>query len=230
MNGWKHALIIALRRNSGYHAGRHRGQYALAFNVKLYGVDCHIDSTIKKLRESGDWPKGSADKVEGYIESGRLEWDSDRQYEWAVEGARSGLENNDTYRYVRPDISKKYGLDSDGPFDVDYTQTGRSGGYIALTWFEGKEMTISNDELIERLESNDGNYRYTGEWCQKLCAFIAECDLMFNSKVASAEVIYQMAYRLGSEVSDLIDEDEAAAVEAEKVRYWHERDVLTVAA
>lgn len=231
MNGWKRALIIALRHNSGYHGGRHEGQYALAFNVKLYGVDNDIDSVTEALREpASDWPEEYADKVAGYIESGRLTWDADQEYEWSLRSVQSSLEDDDTYRYVRPCVGKKYGVDDSQSFDVKYTQTGRSGGYIALTRFEGKEMTISNDELIERLESNDGNYRYSSHWCQKLCAFIAECALMFNSKVASAEVMHQMAWRLGSEVSDLVDEDDAAEIEALHVRYWHERDVMTVAA
>lgn len=230
MNSWKRAAINALRHNSGYRA-RYHEQYALAFNVKLDYVDSSTEGVIEALREgNSDWPKDYADKAEAYIESGRLEWDAENAWQWALEDVQRSLEDGEGYNYVRPDVSKKFGLDSEGPFDVSYTQTGRSGGYIALTQFEHRDMNISNDELIERLESNDNNYHYTGAWCQKLCAFITECGLMFNSKTASKEVMYQLAFRMGQDVDELVDEDAAAAAEAEKVRYWHERDVMTESA
>lgn len=113
--------------------------------------------------------------------------------------------------------------------DVSYTFCGRSGGYIAMTEFEGRGLRMSTDQLIEVLR-DDGETEHDGyynKWCQRLCAMIYECDRMFTTQNAAAEIMYQLAWRLGREVEEWQEERSKFKAERRERRYWESRDVVT---
>jgi hypothetical protein len=114
-------------------------------------------------------------------------------------------------------------------FDVSYGFAGRSGGYIVMTEFEGQDLQISCDDFVERLRTSDehGHYHYTNAWCQKLCAMIYECDQMFTTQNAAAEIMHQMAFRLGWEVEEWQKQRNKFKAERRERRYWESRDVVT---
>jgi len=110
-------------------------------------------------------------------------------------------------------------------FDVSYGFAGRSGGYIVMTEFEKHGLCVSNDQLIEWLRAEESSY--SNKWCRKLCAMIYECDQMFTTQKAAAEIMYQMAYRLGRNVEEWQEERTAFKAERRERRYWESRDVVT---
>jgi hypothetical protein len=113
-------------------------------------------------------------------------------------------------------------------FDASFELHGRSGKHLCLTEFEGRSLEMSSDKFAETLRKWDDGY--SNEWCQKLLAYIAECDEMFSSKAVKGEFDYQVLYRAAQDLNDLYDECEKAQKEAAERLYWAERDVMTEAA
>lgn len=113
-------------------------------------------------------------------------------------------------------------------FDVSYGFAGRSGGYIVMTEFEGRNLCLSTDHLVDRLNNDDNcANNYPNAWCQKLCAMIYECDRMFTSQKASDEIMYKMAWQLGRQVEEWQEERDKFKAERRERRYWESRDVCT---
>lgn len=111
-------------------------------------------------------------------------------------------------------------------FDVKWTFTGRSGGYIALEEFQHVGLKQTSESLAGAIrDDEEGNF--SNKWCHELLAMIAEWDSNFNRKNVHAEFLYQCAYRAAEKLSELVEETVAANKEAAEVQVWAERDVVT---
>lgn len=118
-------------------------------------------------------------------------------------------------------------------FDVSFELHGRGGKHLCLTEFEGRGLNVRSDHLAEAIRDDSQEWdrgNYPNEWCQKLLAYIHECDIMFDHKAVRSEFDYQVLFRAAQELNDVYDECEKAAKEAEEVAYWNSRDIATVTA
>lgn len=263
MNIFRKLLIDALEDNGGY-GGNHRSdRYPIAFNVKVHG-SCDVDRIIDKLAE-GD-PKQAKlarylmdnDLIQW---DGDSEWywaveqaresatDSDSYRTMSPTTAtRFGLPYTRFPRKYKRRTNEgafypagKPGWMSVDPYtapryDVKFAFAGRSGGYVVIDGFEGKQLRgMSTESLIDDIKDDDGGY--TNEWCQALVAMIYEWDRCFTWKTATEAVRYQMAFSLNQiveewqeQMRDIREAKKATAREAIEVAYWHERDVMTEAA
>lgn len=114
-------------------------------------------------------------------------------------------------------------------FKVEWEFAGRQGKHLCLSWFEGKSLRMRSDDLSADITSDSEAESYSNEWCQKLLAFIHECDLCFTSANVKQEFEYQVSFRAADELHDLYEECVAAAKEKAEADYWAERDVMTEA-
>lgn len=106
-------------------------------------------------------------------------------------------------------------------FDATFEFHGRGGKHLCLVEFEGVSIEHSSDDLADLIRNHNDERGgcYSNEWCQKLLAYIHECDLMFTSKLAGEEFEYQCRFRAADELHDLYEQckaerEEAAEVEA----------------
>ena len=263
MNIFRKLLIDALEDNGGYGGHYRSDRYPIAFNVKVNG-SCDVTHIIDKLAE-GD-PKLAKlarylmdnDLIQWGGDS-EWYWAVEQARESVTEGdAFRTMSPATAIRFGLPYIRfpRKYKrrtteaayYPSDKPgwvlvnpyvapqYSVSFAFAGRSGGYVVIDGFEGKQLrSMSTESLIDDIKDDDGGY--TNEWCQALVAMIYEWDRCFTPKVATDEVRYQMAFSLGRIVEewreamrDTREAKKAAAREAIEVAYWHERDVMTEAA
>lgn len=263
MNIFRKLLIDALEDNGGY-GGNHRSdRYPIAFNVKVHG-SCDVDHIIDKLAE--EYPEQAKlahhlmhnDLIQ-WDGDAHWEWavedarnsvtDSDahrtmnpttairfglpyirfpRKYKRRTTEAAYYPAGKPGWVLVNPYVAPQY--------SVSFAFAGRSGGYVVIDTFEGKQLRgMSTESLIDDIR--DDNNRYTNKWCQGLVAMIYEWDRCFTWKTATDEVRYHMAYSLGRIVEewrdamrDIREAKKATAREAIEVAYWHERDVMTEAA
>lgn len=91
-------------------------------------------------------------------------------------------------------------------FDVSWEFHGRGGKHLCLTEFEGRSLEHSSEDLAEMIRNPDNAANYSNEWCQKLLAFIHECDLCFTHQAVEQEWEYQASYRLAQELNDAHEE------------------------
>lgn len=110
-------------------------------------------------------------------------------------------------------------------FDVEWEFAGRQGKHLCLTEFEGHKLDMRSADLAEAIRENESGY--SNEWCQKLLAFIHECDLCFTQEAIREEFKYQMLYQLAQELDEVADETKRLKKEAAERQYWAERDVNT---
>jgi len=261
MNIFRKLLIDALEDNGGY-GGHHRSdRYPIAYNVKVHG-SCDTAAVIAKLAE--EYPKQAKlarylmdnDLIQW---DGDNEWywaveqarssviDSDsyctmspttatwfglpyirfpRKYKRRTTEAAYYPSDKPGWVLVNPYVAPQY--------SVSFAFAGRSGGYVVIDGFEGKQLRgMSTESLIDDIKDDDGGY--TNKWCQALVTMIYEWDRCFTPRQATEEVRRHMAYRLGRIVEewreamrDVREAKKATAKEAIEVAYWHERDVMTV--
>lgn len=261
MNIFRKLLIEALEDNGGYGGHYRSDRYPIAFNVKVHG-SCDVDHIIDKLAEGdpklaklarylmdNDLIQWDGDTHWGWaVEDARNNvTDSDpyrtmspttatrfglpyirfpRKYKRRTTEAAYYPAGKPGWMQLDPWVAPTY--------NVKFAFTGRSGGYVVIDGFEGKQLRgMSTESLIDDIKDDDGGY--TNKWCQGLVAMIYEWDRCFTRKTATDEVRYHMADSLGRIVEewrdamrDTREAKKAAAREAIEVAYWHERDVMTV--
>lgn len=196
-NKLRELCIRAVRDNGGYDS-----RNPLAWNVKVRGVDLSHKNMVK---------------VAGLNEKLKFaEWDENVQCESAIENAKYAITESDCYRMINPKIAKKYGLDANDMYDVQYGFVGRSGGYITITEFEGVKLNKwDNNELVDYLNPSLG-YCAANDWAIKLLAFIEECNLYFTWENAKNEIEYQAAFQY-----------QLLYKENREREYWNSRDIQT---
>lgn len=263
MNIFRKLLIDALEDNGGYGGNYRSDRYPIAFNVKIHG-SCDNDHIIAKLAEED--PKQAKlarylmdnDLIQWGGDS-EWYWAVEQARESVTEGdAFRTMSPATAIRFGLPYIRfpRKYKrrtteaayYPSDKPgwvlvnpyvapqYSVSFAFAGRSGGYVVIDGFEGKQLRgMSTESLIDDIKDDDGGY--TNKWCQSLVAMMYEWDRCFTWKTATDEVRYHMAYSLGRIVEewreamrDIREAKKATVKEAIEVAYWHERDVMTEAA
>ena len=211
-NIWRELLARAIEDNGGYYANHDK--VALAWNVKIHaGVE-----DLAEYTGSANFKDNMPDEV---LEDKKLlkeaiklaDWNKDHVWQWALDDVREGVSGNyaaDTYRSMTPARFNHFGLiEAKGGtyFDVEFSFCGRSGGYICIKTFEGVALgNISASQLAESLREPDhwNGSEYPNAWCQKLVAFIAECDEMFTREKAEAEFSYQIDYMAARAVEDAV--------------------------
>lgn len=238
-NIFRKLLVQAIGFNGGYSRGYH-DRWALSWEVGLYYANLdknHIYEVMKK--DVGDepmhpdlewdpeqqWMRGQEDLAEG------LNDDDGRRTYSPETAARHGLPYHKfprRFKRYEGEIvyypAKLKGWILDDPyeckyFDVEFGLAGRGGKHLVVERFEGINLALSSDELIERIE-DQSNWHFSNQWCRNLLAMIDEWDKMFTSKNASKELEYQAANRMYCELCDLNKE------QAER-QFWAERDVAT---
>lgn len=156
-------------------------RWLFTWNVKLYGLNLDFDhllelykreSNHRKLTDN-DWLSQAREIHGRKLES--LE-------HWAIEDASMSVNDSDCFKM----------LWSGEELDVDYQFIGRSGGHIALTRFEGVEMSADNDPLDDMPMSD----------LRKLYRLVVMLDHDFTQAKACAEVEYQAAFILFENLCD----------------------------
>ena len=142
-------MIAAIQQLAQRHDD-HYDPYHLCFNVKCYTVDLELPDMLKRLRdEEGDpqythnpeWlrpVKEKFDEVEQYL------------YDWGVEDARRHFVDDGPYQ------SDSFRTLYDGTkVDVEYAFIGRSGGWLAVTKFEGYRFDERGTDVESILDEMD---------------------------------------------------------------------------
>lgn len=116
--------------------------YHLCFNVKAYGVDFSFSNMLEKWKYyNGDQPYMHNPE---WLEQVKEKYEEVKQYlwEWGVETARM--------QFAGPHSNSAYQMLWDGtPVSVQYEFVGRSGGWLAITEFEGYDFDRPLDEDLE---------------------------------------------------------------------------------
>lgn len=123
----------------------------LAWNVKCYDVDFSAEHLIEVFRTSGEYDtRPDGDRWLDYPEWRKpalalYEEHKDNLWEWAVEDARRNTQDDTNRSLWKGDL-----------LDVVYEFSGRSGGWLIITRFEGTKLEdMDGDEFREYLDGLD---------------------------------------------------------------------------
>lgn len=193
----------------------HYKNYPLVWNVKAY-PDLDLDAFREWQKENSELPDLADAEKRGFVERAHKE-NEDKLFQWGLEGARDSVLDSDVYSMTR--FSAEL-------FNINATFVGRSGGYFALTSFDGVKLEgLSTDELKEVLEEFDNLtlFRWT--------MYNVELTHCMTSKVATDEVQYQAFWQLERQIEGFYDDFDIGmwkVVESETVKgYYRVRNTRT---
>jgi hypothetical protein len=173
-----------LNRRGRYY--REHGHLLFVFNVKVYSPDLSFDHLLDLHDKSG---YGEGKVTDPYwVEEARqrhAEMDLDDLYQWAIEDAGRLITDSDSFTHLY-----------DGtPVDVGFAFVGRSGGWIALTKFEGIKL-IDPDYLRDLFEGNaeDGAPTMSYQSLRRLYALVRILEHDLTQDKAESEVEFQAAF------------------------------------
>jgi len=156
------ASYLINRRGRYY---RDYGHLLFVCNVKVYSPDLDFDTLLDLYGKSG-YGEGKVTDA-SWVEEARqrhAETDQDDLYQWAIEDAGRLAMDSDCYTHLY-----------DGtPVDVEYAFVGRSGGWIALTKFEGVKLIDPEylRDLFEGDEEDGDRPTLSDEALQRLYALV----------------------------------------------------------
>jgi hypothetical protein len=182
------AAYLLNRRGRHY---RDYGHLLFTFNVKVYDPDLDFDHLLDLYRKNGY----GEDKINdpGWIDEARqrhTETDQDDLYQWAIKDAGRLVTDSDCFNHL-----------SDGtPVEVEYAFVGRSGGWIALTTFEGIKLTDSEylQGIFERNQEDGETPTMTYEELRRLYALVRMLEHDLTPEKAQAEVEHQASFNFFS--------------------------------
>lgn len=112
-------------------------------------------------------------------------------------------------------------------FDVEWEFLGRQGKHLCLVSFEGRKLKDYSKWFAQSLREPPTAEEYSNEWCQKLVAFIHECDLMFEYKNIASEFEYLALFRFYCRIEEIEEQTKKMLKETAERQFWAERDVMT---
>lgn len=173
------------RQSRGYH-GR---TYRFCWNVKIYRADFGGDS----LRQhNADLDPAFDDRWNDHLEN---------------DGYLFTLFSNDAARQINEDEWCSYPGDDQGDWKFNFA--GRSGGWIVLEKWRGRDMRNPDADDLAEMDLDDLTAFYRGIRC---------ADSDFTQAKAAAEVEYQAAfYREQLEAEWRAEKDTAIAAEVEQI-------------
>lgn len=237
MNTYRRLLAEAILANGGYSSGYDR--WPLAWNVKDYSLDTRFAKLIEAAKEL--YHEYHAEKLQlspDTLKALAKKWDSPQRqestYYRVFEDLRDGVTDDDTYRTLRPDIERRYGLDLDelamrskfvaregyraarkraanlsrscNYFNVKFVFAGRQGGHLVIDTFEGVRLWGSTAKATaEDLMTQETNY--SNDWAQRLLAMVQEWDLCFTRQNVADEAQHQAAYRLMTYLEEEVESE-----------------------
>lgn len=212
-------LIQALKNNGGYSSG-YRDRYAIAFNVKVYGyIDSHLveQGIINNIPTVDiNYLKDKGFSLDSWIKDNQESIDSID----VIESIRTQVTDSDCYNYNQQ-VDKYH--------KVTFDFSGRSGGYLVVTDFDGKSLQLSNDDLIEQLELLDNDKEqttdsyYSNKWCRNLLVMLNQWENDFSRDSANQAYSYEVGFQLSQRLETIIE----SMQEKDKVQYWNSRDIVT---
>lgn len=177
------AKYLMDRRSRSY---RDHGHLLFTFNVKVYSPDLDFDHLLDLHTQSG---YGEGHVTDAYwVEEARqrhAETDQDHLLQWALENAGQLVTDSDCYTHLY-----------DGtPVEVELAFVGRSGGWIAVTEFEGIRLT-GPEHLRGVFEGDDedGTPTMSDNTLHRLYAFVRMLEHDLTPDKATSEVEYQAAF------------------------------------
>ena len=142
-----------LNRRGRYY--RDYGHLLFVFNVKVYDPDLSFEHLLDLHAKSG-YGEGKVNDPYWVARQRHAETDQDDLYQMAIEDAGRLVTDSDCFNHLY-----------DGtPVDVEFAFVGRSGGWIALTKFEGIEL-IDPDHLRDLFngDQEDGDTPTLSDEC-----------------------------------------------------------------
>jgi len=177
------AQFLMNRRGRYY---RDFGHLQFCFCVKVYDADLSFDHLLDLHAKSG-YAEGKVNDP-CWVEEVRqryAETDQDHLLEWAIEDSRRLVTDSDCFNH----------LHNGTPVEVEYSFVGRSGGWIALTKFEGIEMT-DPEYLRQVFEGSDDKSEPTMSYqsLRRLYALVRMLEHDLTAEKAESEVEFQAAF------------------------------------
>lgn len=179
-----------LNRRSRYYQGH--GTLLFCFPVKIGHLDITFEHLLDLYRRMGYGPDKVSDP--GWVKEARQRYeitDPNDLYALAVEDARLQVSESNVFRH----------LDDGTPVAVDYAFVGRSGGWVALTEFEGLKLT--DPERLRCLfhgdtgqAGDDGEDYMDDDTLGKLYRLVRMLEQELSGTKTRQEVEYQAAFAL----------------------------------
>lgn len=173
--------------------------YPVCWNVKM-NHSITFDQIFNKMAEQHYHGRNDALVCIPDVQGLRDQWGKweDGRYEIIMEDMRSTFDPKhcDTMRCCSPKAYKRFSYIPSKPeelFNVEYQFVGRSGGWLALTEFEGVQLEHREAELGSNEE----------RWYQKLCCMLVEITWMVDQRFD------EYAYLAGNRLYELVTGDEA---------------------
>lgn len=165
---------------------RDHGHLLFCFCVKVHAPDFDFDHLLDLYRTSGY----GEDKIDdpAWIEEARqrhAETDQDDLFQWAIEDAGRLVTESDCFNHL-PDGT---------PVEVEFAFVGKSGGWIALTTFEGIKLS-DPEHLRDLFEGSDDESEPTMSYhsLRRLYALVRLLEHDLTPDKAQAEVEHQAAF------------------------------------
>lgn len=203
-------LADAIRRNGGY-----SNEAALEWSVPVYPY--FTARQVAAYMVKMGYFVSLADLMMQYPRWEEIYQGFKVPWERLLEDMREGLDG-DCYRTMSPDTAKKHGREYKGPgadsgFEVEFEFHGRGGKHLCVTKFEGVDLDMSSEVVIQRLTDPDENdyYRYSNQWCRDLLAMITEWNHCFRREAVESEALHHTAFYFYDHLENADEEELEAA-------------------
>ncbi len=172
------AIVEWLCSHQSYYRNPPSTNSPLAWNVKAYGVDLNAEHLIAVYAKHVadyvwlDYPEWRLPAKAKYAEiKGNL-------LDWAIEAARDSVHSFDCYKSLWNGFS----------LDVEYGFVGRSGGWLVIWKYEGRDLTrMEKEDFREWLEE----MRYTD--LRHLYELVVQNDHDFRPEAVKDEIEFRAA-------------------------------------
>ena len=176
------ASYLMNRRGRYY---RDHGHLLFCFCVKVYDADLGFDHLLELHAESG-YGEGNVTDPYWINETRQRHADTDQDdlYQWAIEDAGRLVSDSDCYTHLYDGTA----------VEVEFAFVGRSGGWIALTKFEGIALTdAANLRYLFEGDEDDGD-TLSDESLHRLYALVRMLEHDLTQEKAKSEVEFQAAF------------------------------------
>lgn len=189
MQNVREQLAQRIRSARGYQVFPGYVNYPIAFNVKIYASN--YDAMGEAIRDFADCDHSEfARFTDTQIGAAALEHcDTSEARELALDSMRDALKDDEGFAYVPREIGDALGVACDQKLDCKFLFAGRSGGWLLLERFEGRELArLAPEELAALVIDPDA---FSAEWCAALLAYLRKCETMFSPETLAHELAWK---------------------------------------
>lgn len=222
-NAYRKILAKKIDRLGGYSA--RWDTYPVEFDVSLWPANIDLEDCVERIISGTSGALEYCDIPKQYIGvvAKKVKIKDGIIFDQTVERLQFDLQDCDTFRFIRPEIENKYGIQQPkNGYSVTFALEGRGGKHLVIVEFENVELKGINTGTIIELLTTHGDCEpygdisdphFTNKWVLHFLAFLEECQIMFSRNSVKTQAEYAADLVVINEMNDIYEEMEKSKLE-----------------